>query len=92
MLALSHERQEAKMKSPVIVIALAGFSMMVAAQGPASAAQKHQRPPTRYTVLQADQTTPTAPIQATAVRQSSVEDGTGVAMRLQDAHHGDGGL
>ena len=79
------------MKSPVIVIALTGFSL-IAAQGPVSAAQKHQRPPIRYTVLQTDQTTPSAPIQNTAIRQSSSEDGTGVAIRLQDSHHGDGGL
>jgi hypothetical protein len=92
ILAPSHKRQEAMMKSPVIVISLASLSLTVAAQGSVSAAQKQQRPPTRYTVLQADRTTPTAPIRPVAVRSSSFEDGTGVAIRLQDAHHGEGGL
>ena len=80
------------MKSPVIVIALAILALTVAALTPVSAAQKDQRPPTRYTDLQTGRATPTAPIQAAALRQSSSEDGTGVAIRLQDAHHGDGGL
>lgn len=80
------------MKSPMIVIALASFSLAVAAQGPASAAQKHQRPTAKYMNMKAGQTTPTVPVQAAAARQDTSEDGTGIAIRLQDAHHGDGAI
>jgi hypothetical protein len=80
------------MKSPMIVIALAGFSLTIAAQGPASAAQKHQRPPAKYMTMKAGRTAPTVPIEAAAARQDASEDGTGIAIRLQDGHHGDGVL
>lgn len=80
------------MKSPVIVIALASLSMTVAALTPVSAAQKNQRPAARHTSLNANRTIPTVPVQAAAVRQDTSEDGTGIAIRLQDAHHGDGAI
>jgi hypothetical protein len=75
-------------KFPVTLTAFVGVSLAVAAQTPASAAQKHQRPAARYTSLNTDRANPPAPVQAAAI----LDPGTEIAIRLQDAHRGDGPL
>jgi hypothetical protein len=80
------------MKSPVIVIALASLSITLATQMPASASPKQQGAAPKYTSVKPNQTKPTVPVQAATVRQDATEDGTEVAIRLQDAHHGDGAI
>jgi hypothetical protein len=88
----SQGRREETMKHSVPVLVLAGLSLTLMAAGPASAASKHQRPPAKYTALNAERTTPTMPAESTAARTDFGGDGTEIAIRLQDGHHGDGNL
>jgi hypothetical protein len=76
--------------SPVLV--LAGLSLTVMAAAPATAAAKQQRLSAKYTSLNAAKPIPTVPVQPTAARQDFDGDGTDIAIRLQDGHHGDGSL
>jgi hypothetical protein len=80
------------MKYSISVLVLAGLSLSVMASAPASAAARHQRVPARYTAMNAAKPTPTVPVQPTAARTDFDGDGTDIAIRLQDGHHGDGTL
>jgi hypothetical protein len=80
------------MKSPVIVIALASLSMALATQAPASASPKQQGSAPRHTSLKPSQTKPTVPVQAATVRQDTEENGTDIAIRVQDARRGDSSI
>ena len=80
------------MKFPVTVIALAGLTLTLAAQAPTSASEKPQRPAAKYTSVKSSRVTPTVPVQAASTRQDTGGDNTDIAIRIQDAHHGDGAL
>jgi predicted membrane-bound mannosyltransferase len=78
------------MKSPMIGVALAIFPLTVTAQEPVSATQRYQRSVSTGTAARADQAPPNVLISAVAARPYSFDDGGSIAIRLQDAHHGDG--
>ncbi|MGU3359536.1 hypothetical protein ACLBWX_04300 [Methylobacterium sp. M6A4_1b] len=80
------------MKHSVSVIVLAGLSVAATAFVPASAAAKRHRPPAQYTSMNAERTTPTVPVQPITAGQDFGGDGTDIAIRLQDGHHGEGQL
>lgn len=80
------------MKHAIPVCLLAGLSLTVMASAPASAGARQQRAPANYTAMNATKPAPAVPVQPAAARTYLDEDGTDIAIRLQDAHHGDGTL
>jgi hypothetical protein len=80
------------MKFPVTVIAFASVSLALTGQTPASASPKQQGSAPRHMSFRPAQTKPTVPVQAATVRQDSTQDGNDIAIRLQDAHRGEGPL
>lgn len=80
------------MKFPVTVIAFASVSLTLAAQTPASASPKQQGVAPKHTSLKPSQMKPTVPVQAATVRQDTEENGTDIAIRIQDAHRGDSSI
>ncbi|WP_156648055.1 hypothetical protein [Methylobacterium sp. Leaf88] len=80
------------MKHSIPILGLVGLSLAALSSAPASAATRQQRLPAKYTALDAAKTKPAIPAQPTTARQDFNADGTDIAIRLQDGHHGDGSL